>query len=124
MSGAAPGRAGEAYAARRPRAGLLTRNLIDRSKLEAGLDRAGWDALQLTGPGLPPPLDGILVDLEHPAALAVIAEAASRQLPCLAYGPHVNTEALEAAGRAGADEALPRSKFFRDIPSLAARLRP
>lgn len=124
MSGAAQGRAGEADAARRLRAGLLTRNLIDRSKLEAGLEQSGWDAQQLTGPRLPPSLDGVLVDLEHPAALPVIAEASSRRLPCLAYGPHVNTEALEAARQAGADEALPRSKFFRDIPALAARLRP
>ena len=122
MSGAQR-RAGEAGAGRRPRAGLLTRNLIDRSKLEAGLTQAGWDAAQLTGPRLPQPLDGVLVDLEHPAALPVIAAASAGRLPCLAYGPHVNTEALEAAEQAGA-EALPRSKFFRNIPALAARLKP
>lgn len=108
----------------RPRAGLLTRNLMDRSKLEAGLEQAGWNASHLTGPQLPPSLDGILVDLEHPAALPVIAAAASVRVPCLAYGPHVNTEALEAAREAGAAEALPRSRVFRDIPALASRLRP
>ena len=124
MSGEAQRRAGEADAARRPRAGLLTRNLIDRSKLEAGLEQAGWDALPLTGLGLPQALDGVLADLEHPAALPVIAAAAAARLPCLAYGPHVNTEALQAAKRAGAGEALPRSKFFRNIPAMAARLRP
>lgn len=108
----------------RPRAGLLTRNLMDRSKLEAGLEQAGWNPSHLTGPQLPPSLDGILVDLEHPAALPVIAAAASVRVPCLAYGPHVNTEALEAARKAGAAEALPRSRVFRDIPALAARLQP
>lgn len=109
---------------RRPQAGLLTRNLMDRSKLEAGLEQAGWDAPHLTGPRLPPSLDGVLVDLEHPAALPVIAAAASGRMPCLAYGPHVNTEALEAARKAGAAHALPRSRVFRDIPALAALLRP
>ena len=108
----------------RPQAGLLTRNLMDRSKLEAGLEQAGWDAPHLTGPRLPPSLDGVLVDLEHPAALPVIAAAASGRVPCLAYGPHVNTEALEAAKEAGAARALPRSRVFRDIPALAALLRP
>lgn len=108
----------------RPRAGLLTRNLMDRSKLEAGLEQAGWNASHLTGPQLPPSLDGILVDLEHPAALPIIAAAASVRVPCLAYGPHVNTEALKAARQAGAAEALPRSRVFRDIPALASRLRP
>lgn len=116
--------AGAADTNPRPRAGLLTRNLMDRSKLEAGLDQAGWNASHLTGPQLPPSLDGILVDLEHPAALPVIAAAASGRVPCLAYGPHVNTEALQAARQAGAAEALPRSRVFRDIPALAARLRP
>lgn len=109
---------------RRPRAGLLTRNLMDRSKLEAGLEQAGWNVSHLTGPRLPPSLDGVLVDLEHPAALPVIAAAASGGAPCLAYGPHVNTAALEAAREAGAAHALARSRVFRDIPALAARLRP
>ena len=129
MSGPGAGGPGGAAAEdadmnRRPRAGLLTRNLMDRSKLEAGLDQAGWDAALLTGPRLPPSLDGVLVDLEHPAALPVIAAAASGRIPCLAYGPHVNTEALEAAREAGAARALPRSRVFRDIPALAALLRP
>ena len=95
---------------------------MDRSKLEAGLERAGWSAAPLTGPDLPPALDGVLVDLEHPAALPVIAAAAAGSVPCFAYGPHVNKEALETARRTGADEALPRSKVFRDIPALASRL--
>ena len=114
--------AAKAAALTRKRAGLLTRNLMDRSKLESGLERAGWMVAALTGPELPAGLDGVLVDLEHPAAFQVVAAAAG-SIRCLAYGPHVNVEAFERARRTGADEALARSVVFRDIPGLAARLR-
>ena len=105
------------------RAGLLTRNLMDRSKLEGGLKRAGWAVVAIKGRDLPSALDGVLVDLEHPAAFQVIeAAAAVGTIRCLAYGPHVDVEALEQARQMGADKALARSVVFRDTSALAARL--
>ena len=38
--------------------------------------------------------------------------------PVIAYGPHVDARALEAAVEAGCREALPRSKVFRRLPEL------
>ena len=103
--------------------GLLTRNLLDRSKLEGGLEAAGWEVASLRSRDLPTALDAVLVDLEHPAAFAVIEAAAARSsVRCLAYGPHVRVEALDRARRLGADEALARSVVFRDPASLAGRL--
>ena len=112
--------AAKAVASRRPRVGLLTRNLMDRSKLEIGMERQGWATAPLSGAELAGPLDGIIVDLEHPAAMALIAAAV---IPCIAYGPHVDTGAFEQARRNGADVLLARSAAFRDVGSLAARLQ-
>ncbi|HSJ83160.1 MAG TPA: hypothetical protein VLA91_05015 [Acidimicrobiia bacterium] len=38
--------------------------------------------------------------------------------PVVAYGPHVDARALEAAVEAGCREALPRSQVFRRLPGL------
>ena len=115
--------AAKAAAMTRRTAGLLTRNLMDRSKLEGGLKRSGWAVVPLKGRELPPALDGVVVDLEHPAAFQVIEAAVERSIGCLAYGPHVDVEALEQARRAGADQALARSVVFRDPASLVTRFR-
>jgi hypothetical protein len=42
--------------------------------------------------------------------------AATRRIPVLAFGPHVETDRLARAGRAGADEALARGAFLRGLP--------
>ena len=114
--------AAKAAAMSRRTAGLLTRNLMDRSKLEGGLKRAGWTVVPLKSRDLPPALDGVLVDLEHPAAFQVIEAAVEGTIRCVAYGPHVDVGAFEQARRMGADEALARSVVFRDTASLGARL--
>ena len=101
--------------------GILTRNLIDMSKLEAGLTAAGWLAVPVKGSETPAGLDALVVDLEHPAAFRSL-EAATSRIACVAYGPHVNAAAFERAERAGANHALPRSIVFRDIPALGVRL--
>lgn len=101
--------------------GILTRNLMDRSKLEAGLTAAGWVTAPLRGSPIPAGFDALVVDLEHPAAFRVV-EAAATRFTCLAYGPHVNTAAFERAKQAGATHTLPRSVVFRDTSALAVRL--
>ncbi|MCY3539854.1 MAG: hypothetical protein OXH10_08395 [bacterium] len=103
-----------------PVAGLLTRNLMDRSKLEAGLKASGWKTVTISGPQLSDGLDTLLVDLEHPSAMKVIRSATA--IRCLAYGPHVDRKNLQKAQEAGADLTLPRSKLFGNLEAIAARL--
>jgi CheY-like chemotaxis protein len=43
---------------------------------------------------------------------------ATRRIPVLAYGPHVDTISLKSARGAGADIVLPRSKFIKDLDDL------
>jgi hypothetical protein len=44
--------------------------------------------------------------------------AATRRIPILAFGPHVDTDRLVRAERAGADQVLARGAFLRDLPRL------
>ncbi len=101
--------------------GILTRNLMDRSRLEAGLAGGGWDTVLLKGGVAPPGVEAVVVDLEHPDAFDAIESSVSTMI-CLAYGPHVDTAAFERAKSIGVHHALPRSIVFRDMSALAARL--
>lgn len=46
---------------------------------------------------------------------------ASRRIPVVCYGSHVKIEDLRAARRAGAEAALPRSAFLKDIGAVLER---
>ena len=51
--------------------------------------------------------------------IAIITSVpATRGLPVLAYGPHVNQEMLKAAKQAGAALSIARSKFYQQLPQL------
>ena len=56
----------------------------------------------------------IIVDLEHPNALAVLREHGRS---VIAFGPHMRTDLLRIAAEFGA-RAYPRSIFFREIDHL------
>ena len=117
--------AAKAAAMTRPtsqRIGILSRNLLDTSKLQAALTHAGHEVVSLRSADWSGDLDRVLVDLEHPSAHGVISAAVSRDILCLAYGSHVDAEALEAARRLGADEAVPRSQVLRDPAAFVRRL--
>lgn len=43
---------------------------------------------------------------------------ATRRIPVVCFGPHVETEALETAKKLGARAALPRSRFMKDIQGV------
>lgn len=47
---------------------------------------------------------------------------ATRRLPILCYGPHVDTESLNKARDVGADEVVPRSRFSSAMPELIQQL--
>jgi predicted metal-dependent hydrolase len=46
---------------------------------------------------------------------------ATRRIPILAFGPHMNVETMEEASEAGADAVLARSRFTADMPALLER---
>ncbi len=66
----------------------------------------------------------VLIDLEArgvdaPAVVAQLkADPATAGLVVVAFGSHVNREALQAARSAGADRVLVRSAFVRELPEL------
>lgn len=66
----------------------------------------------------------VLVDLDSrtgdsvAAIEAVRSRSETRQIPLVAFGSHVDVEAIEAARAAGADQVLARSAFVRKLPSL------
>jgi CheY-like chemotaxis protein len=43
---------------------------------------------------------------------------ATRRIPVLCYGSHVDVETMQAAQRAGAEAVLARSRFVQDLPGL------
>ena len=90
-----------------PTAAVVSHNLMDRSRVEADLERAGWRIAPPTAASV------VVVDLEVEAALEAVASAVARGARVVAFGPHVDREALDAALASGAHRAIPRSAFFR-----------
>jgi hypothetical protein len=95
---------------------ILSGNLLDRSRIEEAVVAAGFRPVAGSESG-PPAL--ALVDLAHPQAEPFIEELAGAGVPTVAFGPHVDEEALDRASALGA-RSLPRSRFFRNLPELLA----
>lgn len=94
----------------------LVGDLMDRSKISAAVP----DAAFVAGPDQCAEADTVIVDVKaHPGAVAT----ARRNAPTariVAYGRHDDPEALAAARAEGADEAMPRSRFFQDPAAAIA----
>jgi len=60
-------------------------------------------------------------DLVAPVTLVAYQELAGPATAFLAFGSHVDTEALAAARAAGCDPVMPRSKFAAELPELIGR---
>jgi hypothetical protein len=93
----------------------LASDLMDRSRLSAAIDgvRFARDVTECGGGGSVA-ADVVIVDL---AGFASAVGDLRRALPnarIVAYGPHVDAAATDAAREAGADLVWPRSRFFRD----------
>ncbi len=99
---------------------LVSTDLMDRSRIESlvsGL--VVWKTASEVAEGLTRLRPrAAYVDLALPEARSIIADLAAVGVPVTAFGPHVDESALEAARRAGAEAALPRSRFFRQLPQL------
>lgn len=66
----------------------------------------------------------VLIDIDArgvdvPALIARLkSDPETASVPVVAFGSHVNADALRAAREAGADRVLARSAFVRDLPTL------
>jgi hypothetical protein len=85
-------------------------DLADRSRIEAALPGVTFvkslDDL--------PPADVVIIDLSRASQLPAMVGTR-----VIGYGSHVDDELLARARDAGI-EAMPRSRFFRDIAGLVA----
>jgi hypothetical protein len=106
--------------------GLLSANLMDRSRIEPLVARSGagfvvWPTWVegTTDPEGPWP-DLALVDLSVGNALVAIEALVEAGVRVIAFGPHVDRETQRRAGRLGADQVLARSLFFEKLGDLLA----
>lgn len=60
-------------------------------------------------------------DLVAPATIVKYREIAPPGTPFVAFGSHVDTQALAAAADAGCDPVMPRSRFTNELPTLIHR---
>lgn len=112
-------------AVRPPAVLLVARGLMDRSRIEAVVSQAGFRLLAWE-PGREWPQSRpacAFVDLEHSAADEALRRLARERVRTVAYGPHVDDDAMLRARRLGAADAIARSRFFRTVadylPDLA-----
>jgi hypothetical protein len=93
-------------------------DLMDRSKVSAAVPDVRFVA---TPAALAEAASGagvVVVDLGRPGVLDVLPAVVASGARVVAFGSHVDRDTLDAARAAGCTEVLPRSAFFRDLPSL------
>lgn len=94
--------------------GVVTRPVRDISMLQKRIDQV--EDGKANGP-----VAAMLIDLdtgEQGIELIRYLKTAEPAIPIVAFGAHVATELLQAAGDAGADEVMPRGQFTASLPSL------
>ena len=88
-----------------------TPDLMDRSKISAALAECRFVARPEALVGLAG-IDVVVVDLSKRGVMEVLADIVAGGARVIGYGSHVDHKLLAAAGEAGVDDVLPRSKFF------------
>ncbi len=109
--------------------GIAVSNLIFQSRVRAAALDLGLDVAYAD---TPPTFEAAM---EHRPAIVVvdlkelnldpidaIARAKAAGAAVLAFGPHTDAETLRAARAAGADLAVPRSRFKSELPELLRSL--
>ena len=94
----------------------LVPDLMDQSRLSAAAPER-IEFVRTIEPDQLAQADLIVVDLARVDDLGAVRRAAPHGR-IIAFGPHVDDTALEAARQAGIDEVMPRSQFFRQINEL------
>ena len=109
---------------------LLSRDLIFTTKITGTAKALGKEVLAAGGSALASAMlsawrpEVVFVDLAAGDLVAPAAIAAYREIvpgvPFVAFGSHVDTQALADAAKAGCDPVMPRSRFTAELPSLIA----
>lgn len=107
---------------------LLSRDLIFTTKITGTASALGAKVVSAGGVALAKAMLGrwrpevVFVDLGAGDLVAPSAISEYRALaegvPFVAFGSHVDVDALDAARAAGCDPVLPRSKFVAELPAL------
>lgn len=107
-----------------PLALLYCTDLMFGVQLQNMARKTGY-RFQNVRPGTPLPDAAVLVvDLGARGDWqAAIQEAASRHIPTIAFGPHMDAEARRKAKSAGATRVLTNSNLARDLPTILLNLR-
>ena len=92
-----------------PRIAAYVPNLMDRSRFGDSVQ-----ILQSLEELESADADLVFVDLSRPQTLNHLP----LQSQVIGFAPHIDTETLDAAKAAGCSEALPRSIFFKRLPTL------
>jgi hypothetical protein len=89
----------------------LVADLMDRTRLTGALGAVEFvdEAAQCAG------ADIAVVDLARQADAVTGVRNVAPAARIVAFGPHVDGPAQDAARAAGADTVLPRSRFFHDV---------
>src|SRR5512140_1342577 len=104
---------------------ITVSNLIFQSRVRAAAIDLGFDVVYADTPatfdaaiGRRPGL--VVVDLKelNLDPIDAVARAKAAGAAVLAFGPHTDAETLRAARTAGADLAVPRSRFKAELPEL------
>jgi hypothetical protein len=95
----------------------MTTDLMDRSRVSAAVPGVEFT----TDPAACTDADVVVIDLARHADAVAPTRLAAPSARIVAFGPHVDAELLDQAGRDGADVVLPRSRFFQDPAAALAR---
>lgn len=104
--------------------GLLSGDLMDRSRIAPLVEQSGAQLIawknQVAGTerNAEDHPDLVLVDLSVPGSLQAIEAWVQAGVRVIAFGPHVDREALQKARQIGADQVLARSVFFEKLGEL------
>ena len=96
---------------------LVSRDLVDRSRFEDGVNTVG---LRLEVWAKPRDIHAFrpaaaFVDLTHPAAGKALSALAEQGTRVIAFGPHVDDEAFARATELGAARTISRSALFKSL---------
>ena len=93
-------------------------DLMDRSKVAAAGPPVSFLPTPMALVEAAAGADVAVVDLGRPGAVDALPALVATGVRVVAFGSHVERDVLDAARAAGCGQVLPRSAFFRDLPSL------
>lgn len=103
---------------------LIFQSRVRAAALELGLDVAYADTPSTFADAIGGAPAVVVVDLKelNLDPIDAVARAKAAGAAVLAFGPHTDAETLRAARSAGADLAVPRSRFKAELPELMRSL--